>query len=263
MGEKGLPPDPEMWSDGVMADSPTTTRTTGLHGVPLTVGVPAHVPAASADAAAPLAGVVVIQEAFGVAPSLVGACERLARRGYVAVAPHLYHRTASEPFDDFAAAAPHMRKLRGEDIAHDIADARGYLDAAGVAREQLGIVGFCMGGTIALWQATSGDFAAAVTFYGGGIAEPRWPGVPAGLEAGAGLRCPWLGLYGDLDTSITVDQVEELRAVTAKADYPTSIVRYPDAGHAFANDPASPRYVAQAAVDSWARALDWFDAHLR
>lgn len=240
-----------------------TTRTQGLHDVPLTVSAPAHVPAASADSAPPVAGVVVIQEAFGVSPSLVGACERLARQGYVAVAPHLYHRTAAEPFEDFPAAAPHMKKLSGDDIAHDIADARGYLDAAGVAPEQTGIVGFCMGGTIALWQAASGDFATAVTFYGGGIAESRWPGVPAGLESGAALRCPWLGLYGDLDTSITVDQVEELRAIVSRSDYPTGVIRYPDAGHAFANDPASPRYVATAATDSWARALDWFDAHLR
>lgn len=240
-----------------------TTSTHGLHHVPLTVSAPANVPAAGLDGAEPVAGVIVIQEAFGVSASLVGACERLARRGYVAVAPHLYHRTAAEPFDDFPSAAPHMKQLRGDDIAHDIADARSYLDAAGIASDRLGIVGFCMGGTISLWQAASGDFAAAVTFYGGGLAESRWPGVPAGLESGASLRCPWLGLYGDRDTSITVEQVEELRGITGRSEYPTSIVRYPEAGHAFANDPASPRYVAAAAADSWARALDWFDAHLR
>lgn len=232
-----------------------TTRTVGVHAVPLTVSRPVK--------GAPTAGIVVIQDALGISPSMVEATRRLARQGYLAVAPHLYHRTASEPFEDFDAAKPHMAKLNGADLAHDIADARDYLDAAGIAASGVGIVGFCMGGTVSLWQAASGDFAASVTFYGGGVGQSRWKGVPAGLESGAQLRCPWLGLYGDKDRSITIEQVEELRGVTAATGLPTSIVRYPNAGHAFATDPAARTFVADAAADSWAHALGWFDAHLR
>jgi carboxymethylenebutenolidase len=77
------------------------------------------------------------------------------------------------------------------------------------------------------------------------------------------VKCPWLGLYGDKDRSITVDQVEQLRAVAADTGMPTSIVRYANAGHAFATDPEAASFVADAASDSWARAIDWFDAHLR
>jgi carboxymethylenebutenolidase len=87
--------------------------------------------------------------------------------------------------------------------------------------------------------------------------------VPAGLESGAQLRCPWLGLYGDKDRSITVEQVEQLRVVAAATGMPTSIVRYANAGHAFATDPGSATFVADAAAVSWAHALGWFDAHLR
>jgi carboxymethylenebutenolidase len=232
-----------------------TSRTAGVHGTPLTVSRPlgdAHP-----------AGIVVIQDAFGISPAMVAATRRLAQQGYLAVAPHLYHRTTDESFTDFESAKPHMSKLNGGDLAADVADAREFLDAAGIPPTGVGIVGFCMGGTVSLWQAAGGDFAAAVTFYGGGVAEGRWKGVPAGLESGAQLRCPWLGLYGDKDRSITVEQVEQLRVVAAASGMPTSIVRYANAGHAFATDPGSATFVADAAADSWAHALGWFDAHLR
>lgn len=232
-----------------------TTRTAGVHAVPLTVSRPVAAP--------PDAGVVLIQDALGISPSMVEATKRLARQGYLVAAPHLYHRTTDEWFPDFGPAKSHMAKLNGEDLAHDVADAREYLDAAGIPPAGIGIVGFCMGGTVSLWQAASGDFAASVTFYGGGVAEGRWPGVPAGLESGAHVKCPWLGLYGDKDRSITVDQVEQLRVVAADTGMPTSIVRYANAGHAFATDPEAASFVADAASDSWARAIDWFDAHLR
>lgn len=239
--------------------SVTTTLAYGTRRVPLTVSVPTDV----AQGGQPVTGIVVIQEAFGIGGPMIGACERLAMQGHIAVAPHLYHRTAAAPLTDFDTARGHMAKLNGSDLAHDIADAREYLDAAGVPAARVGIVGFCMGGTIALWQASSGDFAAAVTFYGGGIATPRWKDVPLGLESGAALTCPWLGLYGDKDHSITTQQVEELRSVAAGSGMPTNILRYPNAGHAFANDPESPKYVRDAAVDAWAHAIEWLDAYLR
>ncbi len=232
-----------------------TTRTVGIHAVPLTVSAPAG--------EAPSAGIVLIQDALGMAPPMVEATRRLARQGYLTVAPHLYHRTTDEWFPSFEPAKGHMAKLNGDDLAHDVADAREYLEAADIPAAAVGIVGFCMGGTVSLWQAASGDFAASVTFYGGGVGKSRWPGVPAGLESGAQLRCPWLGLYGDKDRSITVDEVERLRTVAEATGMPTSIVRYANAGHAFATDPDAASYVADAAADSWARAIGWFDAHLR
>lgn len=262
------------------ADPPavTTTVTSGVRRVPLTVSAPAVANGAAAHgsapvprrgapaggtSAAPAAGIVVIQDAFGATEALAAATRRLAADGYLAVAPHLYHRVAAEPVDDFDTAKPLLRSLTGRDMAHDIADAIEYLDAAGIAADRRGIVGFCMGGTVALWQAASGAFAAAVTFYGGGVSKARWKGVPPGLESGARLACPWLGLYGDKDRSISVSEVEQLRAVVAGTGLATSIVRYPDAGHAFALDPAARSFVAEAAADAWAHALNWFDAHLR
>lgn len=231
-----------------------STLTAGVRGVPLTVSVPDG----------PVrGGIVVVQEAYGVNEHIAAVTRRLAAQGYLAVAPHLYHRVATEPVTSFPAARPLMRSLNGDDLTHDLTDALEYLTAAGVAGDRIGIVGFCMGGSVALWAASTLPVAAAVTFYGGGISAPRWPGVPAGLESAAGLRAPWLGLYGDKDHTITVDQVETLRSTLGSSGVAATIVRYPDAGHAFATDPASPNHVAGAAKDAWSRALSWFDAHLR
>lgn len=228
--------------------------TYGVHGTPLTVTAP--------DGQV-RGGILVIQEAYGVNDHIAAVTRKLAAQGYLAVAPHLYHRIAEAPADTFQAARPLMRSLNGDDLRRDLEDAVEYLTAADVDSDRIGIVGFCMGGTVALWAAATLPVAAAVTFYGGGIAEPRWPGVPAGLESGANLRAPWLGLYGDKDSSIPVQQVEALRSTFGSSGVAATIVRYPDAGHAFATDPASPKHVPGAAQDAWNRTLSWFDAHLR
>lgn len=245
-----------------MADSSETAvrtvRTTGVDDVPLTASIPA-----TDTGKEPAAGIVVIQDAYGVTDALVAATARLAADGYLAVAPHLYHRVADAPAADFDTAKPMMTSLNADGLSHDIADAIGYLDAAGIEKEHMGIVGFCMGGSVSLWQAASGDFGASVTFYGGGVSQSRWKGVPPGLESAAELTCPWLGLYGDKDRSISVDEVEKVRATAATTGMPTSVVRYANAGHAFALDPAAPQFVADSAADAWAHAMSWFDAHLR
>jgi carboxymethylenebutenolidase len=75
------------------------------------------------------------------------------------------------------------------------------------------------------------------------------------------LQTPWLGLFGDQDGSIAVDDVEALRAALKDAPVDTEIVRYPEAGHGFHCD-IRPDYRADEAADAWKRALDWFASHL-
>ena len=89
-----------------------------------------------------------------------------------------------------------------------------------------------MGGTITFATAARLALGAAVTFYGGGVAEGRF-GFPPLVELAPSLRTPWLGLYGDLDTGIPVEQVESLRAAVAGAAVDAEIVRYPEAEHGF------------------------------
>ncbi len=224
-----------------------------INSVPVTVVAP------DSD---PIGGVIVVQEAFGVTEHIIDICRRLATAGFVAAAPHLYHRQGDPVFggDQLKDAMPALRALIGPDIVQDLAAAREALVEEGA--ERVGIVGFCMGGSIALWASSFESIAAAVSFYGSGLADSRWPGVPSGLETAASISAPWLGVYGDQDTSIPVDDVEKMREAVRAADVDTQIVRYPEAGHAFNNDSRAQMYRPEAAADAWHRTLLWFETYL-
>ena len=111
---------------------------------------------------------------------------------------------------------------------------------------RIGVVGFCMGGTVALITAVERG-GAAVTFYGGGVTEGRF-GFPPLVDLAPRLRAPWLGLYGDLDQGISVDQVEALRAAAATAATKIEVVRYADAGHGFHCDQRASFHAASRAT---------------
>ena len=210
----------------------------------------------------PRGAVVVIQEAFGLTDHIVDVTDRLAAAGWLAIAPALFHRQGAPTFDygDYAALWPVLQELDGAGIEADVSAALAHAAAEGVAPEQTGIVGFCMGGAVALHAATRFPLGAAVTFYGGGVAEGRF-GLEPLVELAPRLQAPWLGLYGDLDTGIPVEQVEALRAAAATASVETALVRYPDAEHGFNCDVRSSHH-PEAAADAWARMLAWFDRHL-
>ncbi len=211
----------------------------------------------------PKGGVIVVQEAFGVNDHIEDVCRRFAAAGWLAVAPHLYHRMGDPKlgYDELAQALPLMQKLDADEILADIDTALRYLDTEGYPPEKVGVVGFCMGGTVALATGARRPVGAAVTFYGGGVAEGRF-GFPPLIEEATRLQAPWLGLFGDLDEHIPVDDVEKLRQAAESAPVPTELVRYADAGHGFHCD-ARGSYHADSAKDAWKRTLGWFDKHIR
>jgi carboxymethylenebutenolidase len=210
----------------------------------------------------PKGGVVVIQEIFGVNDHIEDITRRLADAGWLAVAPHLFHRTGDPKlgYTDMDEGRAHAGKMTGEGILEDVDAAIARIAEAGIASSRTGIVGFCMGGSVALLVATRRDLGASVTFYGGGIADGRF-GFGPQLEEAPALRAPWLGLYGDLDHGIPVDDVEKLRAAATRSGQPTEVVRYPDAGHGFNCDQRGS-YHEPSATDAWRRTLEWFDRYL-
>jgi len=206
--------------------------------------------------------VIVIQEAFGVNDHIEDVTRRFAAAGYRAVAPHLFHRTGDPVVDygDYAKLMPHFEALSEEGILHDLDAAAAYLEEAGFAPARTGVVGFCMGGAIAFLAAVRRPIGAAVTFYGGGVAQGRFGMAPL-VELAPDLQAPWLGLYGDLDQSIRVADVEALRVAAARAAVPTEVVRYGDAGHGFHCDVRAD-FNEVAAKDAWRRSLEWLDRSL-
>jgi len=211
----------------------------------------------------PRAAVIVLQEAFGVNAHIEDVTRRFARAGYRAVAPHLFHRSGDPVLDygNFEKIMPHMQALTEAGLLEDLDVTLAYLADAGFPASGVGVVGFCMGGSVTFLAAARRALGAAVTFYGGGVGEGRF-GMPPLVEMAPGLETPWLGLFGDADQGIPVEQVEALRAAAATAPVPTEIVRYAGAGHGFHCDARPDSYHEQAALDGWQRTLDWFGRYL-
>ena len=209
----------------------------------------------------PRRAVIVVQEAFGVNDHIIDLCERLARDGCMAVAPHMFHRTGDHVFayDDFSSIFSHIEAMTMDGVMEDIDAAIGAISDSGVATSKIGIVGFCMGGSISMHVAATRDIGAGVGFYGGGI-KGRWF-FPSQIDAVQHLRAPWLGIFGDKDQSIPVQDVEELREASKLSPNQVEIIRYKDADHGF-NCDARASFHAESASDAWQRMLDWYDTYL-
>lgn len=211
------------------------------------------------------AAVIVIQEAFGVNDHIRDVTRRFAAEGYHAVAPALFHRAGggTAPYGEFDKVIPLFKGLTDDGILADVDAAVAHLASAGFAPDRIGIVGFCMGGRVTFLVAVRRPLGAAVGFYGGGIASQGFSATfPALIDEARELRVPWLGLFGDRDTSIPVDDVEKLRATLDEvAPAAHEIVRYPEAEHGFHCD-VRDSYHEAAAKDAWHRTLDWFARHL-
>jgi carboxymethylenebutenolidase len=206
--------------------------------------------------------VIVVQEAFGVTDHIKDVTQRFASAGYRAVAPHVFHRSGDPVigYDEMEKVVPHIMELKADDLLADLDATIAYLGQAGFDPARIGIVGFCMGGSVVFLAAARRTLGAGVTFYGGGVAQGRF-GMPPLVELAEELKTPWLGLYGDNDQTIPVDDVEALRAAVEAAPVSAEIVRYPGADHGFHCD-ARSSYHEASAKDGWRRTLEWLASHL-
>ena len=209
--------------------------------------------------------VVVIQEAFGVNAHMEDVTRRLATAGYHAVAPDLFHRSGPGSvveYGNFEKVMEYFQDVSGDDaILADVDATLDHLHRTGFADGNIGIVGFCFGGRVTFLTSVRHALGAAVGFYGGGIVTGRFPQFPPLVSEVGALQTPWLGIFGDEDASIPVEDVEQLRGALANAAVPTEIVRYEHAGHGFHCD-QRPDFRPDEAADAWKRTLAWFDSHL-
>jgi carboxymethylenebutenolidase len=206
--------------------------------------------------------VIVLQEAFGVNDHIRDVTDRFAAAGYVGAAPHLFHRSGDPElgYEDMQEVMPYIMQLRAEEVEADVDATLGHLAGMGFDAPRVAAVGFCMGGSISFAAGCFWKLGAAVTFYGGGITQSRF-GFPPLFDLAPTLQTPWLGLFGDLDGSIPINEVEGLEAAAAKAAPDTEVVRYADANHGFHCD-ARSSYHEASAKDGWQRTLAFLDQHL-
>jgi carboxymethylenebutenolidase len=210
----------------------------------------------------PHSGLLVYQEAFGVNAHIRDVTERLAREGYVAVAPELFHRSApgfEGAYDNFEAVMPHVRALTDQDLEADVLSAYEWLRAEPATHGQrIACIGFCMGGRVTFLTNAVLPVSAAISFYGGGIApNPFSPGL---LSRAGNLRAPQLLFWGGLDKHIGPEQTRMVTESLRAASKPFVNVEFSDADHGFFCD-ARSSYNPYAARQAWALALTFLNIH--
>jgi carboxymethylenebutenolidase len=203
-------------------------------------------------------GIVVLHEARGVTDAVRGLVSGLAGDGWLAVAPHLYHRDGADELDgadDDDHVRAHVDRLDGQQVLSDTDTAFGWLADHGVTADRMGVIGFDLGGSVAVMVAAERTLGAAVTVGGGGVHAPTGR-LDALIAVAPGLTCPWLGLYGEAGGAAPESDVDRLRKAAESSEVATQVVVYPRTGHRFDDDP-------EHAADAWQRTLNWFDSHLR
>lgn len=204
----------------------------------------------------PLPAIVVIHENQGLTDHIRDVARRLAKAGYVALAPDLLSREGgTKSFADGPAAIAGIGKLNETGITNDLTGAINYLKGQSFVRaNKIGVTGFCWGGGNVLLIATRNkDLSAAVVYYGRS---------PKNLDDVQNITAAVLGNYGEKDAPIT-SQVPKLEEAMKKYGKSFEYKIYAGAPHAFNNDTNPQRYQAEAAKEAWAKTLDFFKKHLQ
>jgi carboxymethylenebutenolidase len=248
------------WSATIVTDS--TGLTAGEIRIPTDEGeIPGYRAMPSEGRAFP--AVLVVQEIFGVHEHIKDVCRRLAKSGYLAVAPELYARQGDvSSLSEIEQIRTIVAKVPDGQVMTDLDAAVEWIKASGDGNvKRLGVTGFCWGGRIVwLYAAHSAQVKAGVAWYGRlvGKANELQPAHP--LDMAATLQAPVLGLYGGSDQGIPLETVEQMKQALRASDSPSTIIVYPDTPHAFYADYRSS-YRKEAAEDGWSRLLAWFKEH--
>jgi carboxymethylenebutenolidase len=200
---------------------------------------------ATPDGAGP--GVIVVQEWWGLVPQLRRVCDRLADEGFVALAPDLFHGEIAE-HHEMDKAGHLMSTLPIDRAAGDMSGAVSYLLQHDEVRgDAVGVVGFCMGGMLALvLAAKEGDrVGAAAPWYGAPVGDdgPDWSGLTAVVR----------GHFAENDDFFSLGPVKELEATLRGMDKDVEFRIHPGTGHAFGNEEnALGTYDPTAEATAWA-----------
>jgi carboxymethylenebutenolidase len=213
--------------------------------------------AESAESRAP--GVVILPDVRGLYPFYVELAERFAQAGHHAIAIDYFGRTAGlGPRGEDFEYMPHVQQLKVPQVQKDIAAAIEPLKER-TGSDQVATVGFCLGGFQSFLAGTSLELelAAVVGFYG--ILDGSRYDIAGPLERARDMRCPLLGLFGEADQAISVEQVNHFESLLSGAGIEHEIHVYERAPHSFF-DKRYEEY-AEAAEDAWRRTLGFLETH--
>ncbi|MDP9053209.1 MAG: dienelactone hydrolase family protein [Acidobacteriota bacterium] len=259
---------PQGFAAAVMPIS-ATAITTDTHG--LTAGeveipggdvrIPAYRAKPEGGKAFPV--VLVVQEIFGIHEHIKDLCRRLAKDGYLAVAPYLYTREGdvsglTEVPEIYAKVVSHVPDAQ---VMSDLDLTVAWAEKDGGDTNRLAATGFCWGGrTVWLYAAHAAKLKAGAAWYGrvAGPTSEKQPKNPIDLVSE--LKAPVIGFYGGKDQGIPVGTVEQMRGAIGQAGKPSEIHIYPEAQHGF-NADYRPSFDPASAKDAWDRMIRFFAEH--
>ena len=204
-------------------------------------------------------GILLIQEIFGVGPYIVAVAERLAEAGYVVGAPDVFWRFAPgwATGHDEAGLIDSMAQVGNLDFERAVQDCVAALDhLAGLsdvnASQRPGVLGFCLGGTLAFAVTIADSPSVCISYYGSG--------VPSMLDAIDDVNCPTLFHFGRTDSYIPFEGVEAVAEAIGERRH--LVLNVEEAGHAFDNHEADMFHDEAAARAAWSKTMAYLAEHL-
>jgi len=224
------------------------------------------------DSDAPAPVILLVHEIFGLHAYIQDLCRRLAKSGYLAIAPDLYQRQGDvsriEQIQDIIERV--VMKVPDDQVLNDLDAALAWAKDSGEGdTARLAITGFCWGGRFVwLYSAHNRALSAGAAWYGRlaavgqGVMSDIGKGRTYPLDIADQLHAPVIGLYGEEDMSIPLETVEEMREKLNSVNDPSEIITYPGANHGFQADYRAALYHQEAAEDGWRRMLGWFGKYV-
>ena len=202
--------------------------------------------------------VLVCMEIFGVHEFIKDVTRRLGHLGAFAVAPDYYFRLGDmTKVTDAQQLMPKVNSKNDAELFADLDATVAWANAQGGDANRLGIMGFCRGGrNVWNYSAHSPNLKAGVAFYGP-LVDKSDAAPKSSIELAPEIKEPMLGLYGEADTGISVDQVHQMEAALKTSGKTAEFHIYPGAPHGFVADYRAS-YRKDAAEDAWNRMVGWF-----
>ena len=241
-------------------------QTSTVHINSNNLSIPAYLAHPTKAEGAPI--IIVIQEIFGVNEHIREVTERIAKEGYIALAPHIYHRQAPG-FEvgygeaDLELGRKYKNGTKADELIQDIQGAIAYGKTHfDNVPEKVGCIGFCFGGHVAYLAATLPVVSATASFYGAGICTFTPGGDKPTLSQTPEIQGWVYAFFGLQDPLIPLAEVDEIEATLQQHNINHRVFRYPNVGHGFFCDRRGS-YDAASAEDAWNHTKTLFQTQLK
>ncbi|MGB3510271.1 MAG: dienelactone hydrolase family protein [Microcoleaceae cyanobacterium] len=215
----------------------------------------------------PFPGVIVIQEIFGVNAHIREVSEKIAKEGYVAIAPAIYQRQApgfevGYTEQDLKLGRKYKEQTKASELLSDIQATINYLKTLPTVKgDKFGCTGFCFGGHVSYLAATLTEIQATASFYGAGIANSTPGGGSPTITQTSQISGTIYCFFGTEDSLIPIEQVDQIEAELKKHQIKHQVFRY-KADHGFLCDHRES-YNPEAAADAWVQMKQLFNQKLK